>query len=216
VVLLGSVAFLLLLGLLYRSHAIAKFDGRLPVKLVHDRGAAVTQIMSVATTTGDLIPSFAIAGVFALVFYQRTRLWQAWLLPLDILVQIAIQAAVINTMKDYSVARVWPGITIGGTDGGVPSGSMARLLSVFLLTAILWRPHNARIARRFTEIGLVVVLIELVTRMYLGRHFAGDIVAGLSLGVTLTVAFGWVFTVLQRRTVVVVEDLAEGRHAQIR
>lgn len=190
---------LLILGAVWRVHAIAKADAHVVDRLVHDRGSTLTKIMSVVTTTGDLVPSMAIAGVIALYFYLRTRRFTAWVLPLVVFVEVLLQAGFLDAFHDPTIAHVMPGITVGGSDG-IPSGSMARLMAVFLLAAVLWRAHDAKVARRFSELGMAVVFIELVSRLYLARHFLADIAGGLLLGILLTIFFGWLlFLVEQRR-----------------
>lgn len=195
------VVALLLLGALWRVHAIAKADARVVGQLAHKRGATFTEIANVLTTTGDFVPSLTIAGVIAVCFYLRSRRLTAVVLPLAVLVEVVLQAGFLNAFHDPTIAKVAPGLTIGGSDG-IPSGSMARLLSISLLAAALWSAHNAKVARRFAEFGMAVVFIELMTRLYLGRHFLADIVGGLLLGVLLTVFFGWLLHLVENRKAV--------------
>jgi hypothetical protein len=148
---------------------------------------------------GDLIPSFTIATVLAILLFRRSQSLTAWLLPVVVLAEVTIQSAWLDTFHDFTIAQVFPFITIGGTDG-IPSGSMARLLSVFVLAAVLWGPHDARAARRIIDIGAVVIFVELVSRLYLARHLLADIVGGLLLGIVLSIVFGWIAHVVPGRS----------------
>jgi membrane-associated phospholipid phosphatase len=198
-VVLGCAAALVVLALLYRVHGIANLDSRIVSKLVPDRNAALNGFITTLTTMGDLVPSYLIAGVLAILIFRRTARWTAWLLPVVVLVQVAIQSAFLNTFNDLTMAQLAPGIVLGGSDG-IPSGSMARLLSLFLLAALLWRPTGAIAARRLVDLGAVLVFVELVTRLYLGRHFLADVLAGLLLGIVLTIAFGWLIFLADNRS----------------
>jgi hypothetical protein len=185
-------------GLVGRVHAIADADARVVVKLVHARSSTLNTVVSVVTTVGDLVPSFALAGVLALLLYRRTGQLTAWVLPVVVLVEVAIQSEFLDIMHDPTMARLAVGATIGRSDG-MPSGSVSRLFSLSLIAAILWRRHSSKISRGFIEFGSAVVFIALITRLYLARHLLADIVGGLLLGLILTVAFGWVLCLADTR-----------------
>lgn len=205
----GSALVLVFLALLYRVHAVARADARVVARLVPERKTTLDGLLSIVTTMGDLVPSFIIAGILEILVYRRTTRWTAWLLPLVVLVQVAIQTAFLDTFRDPTIAQIAPGITLGASDG-IPSGSMARLLSVFLVAALLWRPVGVTAARRLTDLGAVLVFVELITRVYLARHFLADIVGGLLLGIVLTTAFGWLVYLADHR---VRSNGARGAHA---
>jgi hypothetical protein len=187
----GAGVSLLVLGGLWRTHGIAKADGRAVARLAGDRGSTLDSILSVVTTMGDLVPCFVIATVLAVLLYQRLRSWTVIVLPVIVLLQVAIQIAFTKAFKDNTIHDVAPHVVLGGY-GAIPSGSVSRLLSIFLIAALLWQRYDPRGARRLVDYSLVLVVVELVTRLYLGRHLLGDIAGGLLLGVCLAVVFGWI------------------------
>lgn len=79
---------------------------------------------------------------------------------------------------------MFPEVVLGGI-GTVPSGSVARLFSVFVLAGLLISATHPRVGRNMITVGGALVLVQAVTRLYLGRHLLGDIVGGALLGVAL-------------------------------
>jgi membrane-associated phospholipid phosphatase len=189
---------LLALGLLYRLRPVAVADAHVISYLSRDRGHVLDSIMLVVTTMGDVVPSFTIAGILALVVFRRTGRAVAWLLPAVILVELLVQSAMLHAVNSYTVGRIYADLPLGGSDG-IPSGSTARLLSVFVLAAMLLLPRSAKGAAVVLDIGLSLVFVEVVTRLYLGRHLLADIVGGLLLGLLLCVFFGWLMAEFDRR-----------------
>lgn len=197
----AAIVFLLcgvglaILGALYKIHRIAEIDSRLAVELVADRSTALTQVMTIVTESGDVVPTFALSATLALVFYLRTNQIRAWLLPVVVFIQVVLQDGFLHVVHDWTLLEVSPGISIGGSDG-IPSGAMSRLLAIFAVAAFMWRPKAPIVAQRLLMVGAVVVLVELITRIYLGRHLLADIAGGLLLGVMLATAFGWLLLII--------------------
>lgn len=66
---------------------------------------------------------------------------------------------------------------------GFPSGHVA-------LTTVLWGGTSSVFnSRTISRLAPVAVLLVAFSRMYLGRHFLGDILGGAVLGLTILVAF---------------------------
>jgi membrane-associated phospholipid phosphatase len=61
----------------------------------------------------------------------------------------------------------------------------------------LWRRYDAIGARRLLDLGAVLVFVELVSRLYLGRHLLADIVGGFLLGIVLAVVGGWLLHLVE-------------------
>ncbi|TWP33492.1 phosphatase PAP2 family protein [Leekyejoonella antrihumi] len=190
----ASGVLLIALALIWRVHAVAAADGHVIAKLDKSRGAALTGIMNVVTTMGDAIPSLLIASALALIVYRQRQNPLAVLIPLAVLVELLIQAGMTKAFHDITVHQVTANLVIGGT-GTIPSGSVARLYAVFLLTSHLWNPKDPAGKARIATLGAVLVLIQLTTRLFLARHLLADIVGGLLLGLVLerigTVVIMW-------------------------
>ncbi|HWT32976.1 MAG TPA: phosphatase PAP2 family protein [Microbacterium sp.] len=96
----------------------------------------------------------------------------------------------LGHLAGLDIAEVRPGLALGGA-GPIPSGSISRLYVVFVLGAALWTRYSSRTAAGFLLTGQALLLIELTSRLYLGRHFLVDIAGGLLLGVLLLIGGGW-------------------------
>lgn len=184
VTILGSVVGLVLLALVWKIRRVADLDASVINLLAAKRSHGVTEVMNSVTTIGDPIPSFTIAAVLALVIYQQGRhRILPLLLPLAVVVELFVQILITDIFHDVTIAQLRSGLPLGGA-GTIPSGSVARLFSMFSIAALLWGPLGAR-SRRVMTIGAVLVIIQLISRLYLGRHLLADILGGLLLGIIL-------------------------------
>ncbi|MBA3782973.1 MAG: phosphatase PAP2 family protein [Nocardioides sp.] len=198
----AAVCLALLLGLggLYQVRGIAVIDGRAVEKLSTARGDVLVQVFRVLTTMGDAVPCMVIAGSLAIVLMRLPGigLWP-FALPVLVLVQLLLQFAYDHVFAAFTLTDVMPGLSIDGS-GSVPSGSVARFLSIFLVAEMIRRrarPDSP--PSPLPTVGAVLVLVELVTRLYLGRHLLADILGGLLLGVLLVLAAGALLQVTSRR-----------------
>ena len=184
----GALVALLALALAWRVHGIAQIDGSVVAHLVADRNPSLDTSFTVITTLGDVVPSFLIASLLAVVYFQQTGSIRGIVLELMVLVQLLIQTAMTDLFHDITLTDLDPSIPLGGS-GTIPSGSVSRLLSLLLVAATLWHGHSPRFERMLLSLAPVLVMTEIVSRLYLGRHLLADIAGGLLLGVILTVAF---------------------------
>ncbi|WP_109505951.1 phosphatase PAP2 family protein [Nocardioides speluncae] len=183
-----AVAGLLGLALLYKVEAIAKVDAEVIEGMCTSRNEKLIQLMLYITTIGDVVPSFTIATILAVLVQRQGVHRFAWmLLPLVVYVQTVIQFAVTKGFDDYTIADFYPDIVLGG-DGTIPSGSIARLSSIFLIAACLWHASDERRSRQLVTLGGAFLVVEAISRLYLGRHLLADIVCGLLLGLALALA----------------------------
>lgn len=187
----GCLVVLLALAFGWRARGIAELDGGVVANLVGDRNPSLNGIFSVITTMGDVVPSFLIASLLAVLYYQQTGRVRGLVLVLLVVVQLVIQTAMTVLFNDVTMTDLDPSVPLGGS-GTIPSGSVSRLLAMFLVAATLWHGHSPRSERVLLSLAPLLVLTEIVSRLYLGRHLLVDIAGGLLLGVTLTVAFRWV------------------------
>ena len=135
-----------------------------------------------------------------LVLLLRRRSWwtAAWLVTAVVLV-----APLTGLLKDY-FGRVRPDFAEGGArydSLSFPSGHSSGIATLVTVALILAWPLLAARARRWAlVVGIFLVLLVGLTRMWLGVHFLSDVVGGWALGV------GWaLFTAL------VFGAFAEGR-----
>ena len=188
------VSAVLLAGLaaLYRIEAVAGADGRALTVLSGGRGEVLVQVCRVITTMGDAVPSLTLAGVLALWLLRvpGTGYWPL-LLPVVVLVELLLQFGYDHAFEPLTLADVSPATVVDGS-GSIPSGSVARLFSMFLVAAMIRRrsASPADSGDWLVTLGGCLVLVELMTRLLLGRHLVADIVGGLLLGCFLALAAG--------------------------
>ncbi|MGI8867715.1 MAG: phosphatase PAP2 family protein [Mycobacteriales bacterium] len=180
---------LLAIAFLWRSRAVAKADGSVVKALARSRGQSLNSVMTVVTTIGDTVPSYLIVGVLgALIFMQGRHRVLVWVLPIAVFVELMIQFAFGHIFHDVTISAVYPHLSLGGA-GTIPSGSISRLTVIFLIAARLWATYDPRGARRVLGLGASIIVIEAVSRLYLGRHLLADIAGGMLLGLVLANAF---------------------------
>lgn len=183
----ASLLALLALAALYKIRAVADLDARVIRALAGSRGETVTLLMTSLTTLGDAIPSFVIAGMLATIIYRQGRhRVLCFALPLMVFAELAIQIGIGKVFDDVTISQLFSQIPLGGA-GNIPSGSVARLSSLFLVAACLWHSHDARGSSRLVSLGGALLILQIVSRLYLGRHLMADIAGGLLLGLFLSV-----------------------------
>jgi membrane-associated phospholipid phosphatase len=188
-VLCAAAVALILLGGLWRVRPIANADATVVEKLANSRGDELVMLMKAFTTIGDAIPSLVIAGMLALLVHQQGHhRILCFALPLLVLVELLFQNGMGSVFHDFTIGRLSPGTPEGGI-GTIPSGSVARLSSLFLAAACMWWSTDERGGRRLVGIGSCLLVLQTVSRLYLGRHLVADIVGGLLLGLLLTLVF---------------------------
>lgn len=175
-------------ALLLRIPQFAELDATVVRNMTDDRSAGLVSLFTTVTTMGDVVPCYVIACSLALWYYLTVaKSPLVLILPLVIIVEIGIQFAMAHAFGDPSLSTVRAGINIGGS-GPLPSGSTARLFSVFTIASAMWATTESNVSPRILATGGVLVVVELTSRLYLGRHFVTDIVAGLLLGLLLATA----------------------------
>lgn len=195
----GAAVALAGISLLWRSHAVARLDSRGVSKMADARGQTLQSIMDIATTLGDAIPSLLIAMVLALVIFRlRRRSTLVLLIPLAVIAELAIQIGMTKIFHDVTLTQVAPDI-VTGKSGTIPSGSVARLLSIFLIAGRLWRPRGDFCPSALVTVGCGLVMLQITTRLYLGRHLIADIAAGILLGVLLERSAALLLELVDRR-----------------
>lgn len=121
---------------------------------------------------------------------------------------IAVQAALVWSMK-RAIGRVRPWIALGlpppigaPRDASFPSGHAAGSFCVaaFLVLALpAVRPASPRFCRiTGVAVAVLAALIGL-SRVYLGAHFPGDVVAGALLGTGVGAVAAGTYAVSERR-----------------
>ena len=158
-----------------------------------DRARGLDWLLEVLTAPGLAWVRFLVFLPVLVRLLQRRSWWTAaWLCT------AVVGIAAVNALLKELFGRVRPTFRGGGAQYeslSFPSGhssGIATLVAVALVLA--WPLLSRRALHRAVVIGVVLVLLVGLTRMWLGVHFLSDVVGGWSLGVAWTLltalAFG--------------------------
>ena len=145
---------------------VASADGDVVRLLGNSRGTTLGSILNVVTTMGDSVPTLTLAAVLSVVLLRQGRLsgTRAGSLPLLVHAKLLVQFSMGKLFGDLTIADVAAGVALGN-HGYLPSGSVARLSSIFLATALLWRQDRPHHRRNLVTLGAVLVIVQTVTRL---------------------------------------------------
>ena len=163
------------------------------------RAVALNDLLEVLTAPGLSWFRFAVF-LPVLVLLVRRRAWwtAAWLLTAVALI------GPLNTALKHYFGRVRPDFAQGGArleSLSYPSGHSSGIATLVTVALVLAWPLMAARARHWAlAVGVVLVLLVGLTRMWLGVHFLSDVIGGWALGV------GWALL-----TALLFGAFAEGR-----
>jgi undecaprenyl-diphosphatase len=174
-----------------KGHGLHDLDVRALLAVYGGPSGAWVGAMVALTLAGG---GWALVALLPMVCHRRTRFF-AW----SLLLAIAAQATLVWAIK-LATGRVRPWIALGLTppigaphDGSFPSGHAAGsfCLASFLSVALpaIW-PCSPRSARALAAVALALAALVAFSRVYLGAHFPGDVVAGAVLGAAVGAVAG--------------------------
>ncbi|MGY2128486.1 phosphatase PAP2 family protein [Blastococcus sp. SYSU DS0617] len=150
-----------------------------------DRSRGLDLLLEVLTAPGLSWFRFVVA-VPVLIWLVRRRAWRTvlWVLAAAVLV-----APVTAALKDF-FGRVRPAFDDGGArydSLSFPSGHSSGIATLVAVGLLLAWPALAPGARQvWTALGVLLVALVGLTRMWLGVHYLSDVLAGWALGVGWT------------------------------
>lgn len=156
------------------------------------RSALVSTLLEVATAPG-LSVSRAVVFVPVLVWLAvRRRWWTAgWVAVSTVLV------GPLDTGVKELVGRVRPDFAEGGAryeSLSFPSGHSAGIACLVTTALVLaWPRLTAAVRRWWLVAGVALVVLVGLTRLWLGVHYASDVVAGWSFGLAWTLLVALLF-----------------------
>jgi membrane-associated phospholipid phosphatase len=159
------------------------------------RAAGLNGLLEVLTAPGLSWVRFLVF-LPVLVWLVRGRLWwtAAW-----VVTSVVLVAPLTTALKEY-FGRIRPPFADGGAryeSLSYPSGhasGIATLVAVALVLA--WPLLSARARRWSLAVGVALVLLVGLTRMWLGVHYLSDVVGGWSFGLAWTLGTALVFGAL--------------------
>jgi membrane-associated phospholipid phosphatase len=196
----AAVLALLAAGVRTGADAMLDVDTRVSEALYAGDGrpAVLTVLLEVLTAPGLSLVRYVLA-VPVLVWLARRGAWRTmlWVVVAAIFVR-----HVTSALKEF-FGRVRPAFEDGGADYdslSFPSGHSSGIATLVTVGLVLAWPLLAPRARRtWAVVGVLLVLLVGLTRMWLGVHYLSDVVAGWALGVGWTVLIAVLLGVLPAR-----------------
>jgi membrane-associated phospholipid phosphatase len=146
------------------------------------RSSALNGLLQVLTAPGLALVRYAVA-VPVLVLLIRRRAW--WTVLWVLLAALLISP--LTTAIKNGVGRLRPQFAGGGahyTSMSFPSGHSSGIATAVTVGLVLAWPLLTTAARRlWLVLGVALVVLVGLTRMWLGVHYLSDVVAGWALGV---------------------------------
>lgn len=153
------------------------------------RNAPADNLMVKISMMGDVVVLLALCAAMALWLV----LHRAWRTALGIGLAVVAEQAIVNAMK-YAFARPRPfelPTDAYETAYSFPSGHSALAMLAFGLLAVVAGHAMGRWAKAlvYALAGMAVFLIAF-SRLYLGMHWLGDVLAGIAVSAVIITVFG--------------------------
>lgn len=179
-----------MLAICVRAEIVTRFEGWAYREAVEDMSPILTSMMECITHLGD---SAAII-VFCLVLFIVSKTRKTVALPVSISV---ISSAILNVALKHIFARSRPDILrlISETGYSFPSGHAMNNAALYtMLILLIWR-YITNTSLKIILSSICAVLTALIgySRVYLGVHYAGDVLGGwlFGLALSLLIYFHW-------------------------
>lgn len=181
----GLVLALVIEGLISGTELLP-FNTTIDEAVVFIRTPALTTLFVVITKLGSPFLLSFLACVMAVILFVRGERYDAILVVITMLVALVSLAYLKDTLQ---VARP-PSDIIDGEGWSFPSGHATVATAFFFIMAHSFFRRVRGALGKILLVGASIVLPALISfsRLYLGAHWALDILAGIALGI-LSVSF---------------------------
>ncbi|WP_185759397.1 phosphatase PAP2 family protein [Kribbella jejuensis] len=182
----GTIAFILQADAAVEGDGLAAFDPQLTQAFFDHRSAALSKVAQAVTFFGEIPVLTAATVIVAVLLRIVTRRWR----PTAVLAAGMAGSAILTSVLKLVIGRHRPdsSFMLGAIINGFsfPSGHTLSGTCFFLLLAgLLWRSHAARgLKIGGTVIAVVLSIAMGLSRVYLGYHWATDVVAGWTMALT--------------------------------
>jgi membrane-associated phospholipid phosphatase len=196
---LSTLAFAVLGEDVAENEALTRWDTRLNRWLHVHSSPALTRAFELLTTTGGFVFLLLVTLGAAVLLLGRRAFAEALLLALAF---AGAELITIETKDAFARARPPlhdPHLTFNTF--AFPSGHALVSTAVYGAVAIVVLRRLCGAASRAAVIAGTVLLVALIgfSRIYLGAHYASDVLAGMSLGLAWLTLCVLVLTVRERR-----------------
>ena len=195
----ACLVLLALLGAAVRSEfgPLLRLDASVSEALYvgDDRAPGLNGLLEVLTAPGlSWIRFLVFLPVLVLLLRRRAWWTSAWLVTAVVLI-----APLTGLLKDY-FGRIRPDFAEGGAryeSLSFPSGHSSGIATLVTVGLILAWPLLAAHTRRWAlVVGVVLVVLVGLTRMWLGVHYLSDVIGGWALGVAWSLLTALLFGAL--------------------
>ncbi|WP_427896159.1 phosphatase PAP2 family protein [Kribbella sp. GL6] len=183
---LGTFAFVVQADAAVEGDGLAAFDPRLTANFVAHRTDVLSFFARAITFVGQVPVLTALTVVVAALIRLRTHRWR----PAVVIAAGMAGAAILTYVLKVLIGRHRPAahLVIGTIDTGFsfPSGhSLSGTVFFGLLAGLLWYTGVSRAWKiAGTALAVVLSIAMGLSRVYLGYHWATDVLAGWTVAVT--------------------------------
>lgn len=184
------VVLFIMLAICVRAGLSVHFEGWAYNEATEKMSPLITTIMKLITHTGDA----AVVILFCLFLFFIDKARKKIAIPVSITI---ITAATLNFILKNAFARERPDILrlLNETDYSFPSGHAMNNAALYTMLTILTFRYIENKPKKTILATIFIFLILAIgfSRLYLGVHYAGDIIGGWLLGflVALIVYYCW-------------------------
>ena len=179
-----SALFLLLTALIYNK-SFSAFESNIYAGIARYISPAATEIMITVSYLGSWVGITAV--VLSMLIFPRGRL--KFGLPIAI---TAVLSPMLNAALKAAVARDRPDVLrlVAEKGYGFPSGHAMNNAALYLITtlSVLRKTANTKIRISAITLSAIMTASVGVSRVYLGVHNAGDVMAGWIIGAAFALA----------------------------
>ena len=182
-VVLGAVALVALLWAIDWGHGLAGFDRPVYTWFVEHRTAGLTPVMkAISTVSSETVLPFIVLVVAVVLLWRTRHLYSVVLLGGAMFLAVAL-AEIFKLGLDRHRPPVATMLGSIETNGSFPSFHTLGATTFALLLGYLWWTAGRRAARLATWLTVSLVVFGLVasSRLYLGYHWASDVLASAAI-----------------------------------
>jgi membrane-associated phospholipid phosphatase len=180
----AAVVALLGFGVLVELHPQMELDAAVSEALYagDDRAPLLDGLLEVLTAPGGwLLRTLVVLPLAVWLVRRAAYRTLVWVLAASVLV------APVTTLLKEVFGRVRPDFDLGGArydSLSYPSGHSSGIAAVVTVALLLaWPALVPRFRRWWLALGVLLVVLVGLTRMWLGVHFLSDVLGGWALGV---------------------------------